>query len=198
MNGAGLAGYAAAPVRTIIGGCPQDPHIFNASIRDNLKLARPAATSDELAAAAAAARLLPWIQSLPRGWDTPVGAHGAAISGGERQRLALARALLADPAVLILDEPTAHLDPEARAALTADLLALTTGRTTLLITHELAGLDQVDEIIVLDHGKVAQRGTHEQLIQADGPYRQLHEAPSSWSPGSSGRGDARAAGGMVH
>lgn len=102
------------------------------------------------------------------------------MSGGERQRLALARALLADPAVLILDEPTAHLDPEARAALTADLLTLTTGRATLLITHELEGLDQVDEIIVLDHGKVAQRGTHEQLIRAAGPYRQLHEAPSFW------------------
>src|SRR5580704_7427542 len=178
LNGAGLASYAAAPVRTIIGGCPQDPHIFNASIRDNLKLARPAATSDELAAAAAAARLLPWIESLPRGWDTPVGAHGAAISGGERQRLALARALLADPAVLILDEPTAHLDPEARAALTADLLALTTGRATLLITHELAGLDQVDEIIVLDQGKVTERGTHAELMGSDGRYRQLHEVPS--------------------
>jgi ATP-binding cassette, subfamily C, bacterial CydC len=197
LNGVGLASYAAEPVRTIIGGCPQDPHIFDASIRDNLKLARPAATSGELAAAAAAARLLPWIQSLPAGWDTPAGAHGAALSGGERQRLALARALLADPAVLILDEPTAHLDPEARTALTADLLALTAGRATLLITHELEGLDQVDEIIVLDHGKVAQRGTHEQLIGVSGPYRQLHEAPSSWPSASSGWGDARAAGGMV-
>lgn len=180
LNGADLASYAAEAVRAVIGGCPQDPHIFDGNIRDNLRLARADATDDELAAAAARARLLPWIDSLPLGWDTPVGAHGAAMSGGERQRLALARALLADPAVLILDEPTAHLDPEARAALTADLLALTTGRATLLITHELEGLDQVDEIIVLDHGKVAQRGTHEQLIRAAGPYRQLHEAPSFW------------------
>jgi len=175
LDGADLSSYDADAVRTVIGGCPQDPHIFDASIRDNLRLARPAATGDELAAAAARARLLPWIDSLPLGWDTPVGAHGAAMSGGERQRLALARALLADPAIMILDEPTAHLDPEARAALTADLLALTAGRATLLITHELAGLDQVDEIIVLDHGKITQRGTHEQLIRADGPYRQLHE-----------------------
>ena len=180
LNGADLASYAAEAVRAVIGGCPQDPHIFDGNIRDNLRLARADATDDELAAAAARARLLPWIDSLSVGWDTPVGTHGAAMSGGERQRLALARALLADPAVLILDEPTAHLDPEARAALTADLLALTTDRATLLITHELEGLDQVDEIIVLDHGKVAQRGTHEQLIRVTGPYRELHEAPSFW------------------
>lgn len=94
--------------------------------------------------------------------------------------LAQARALLADPAVLILDEPTAHLDPESRAALTADLLTLTTGRTTLLITHELEGLGLVDEIVILDHGKVAQRGTHEQLMRASGPCRQLQEALSFW------------------
>jgi ATP-binding cassette, subfamily C, bacterial CydC len=180
LGGADLASYAADTVRTVIGGCPQDPHIFDATIRDNLRLARPGAGADELAAAAARARLLPWIESLPLGWDTPVGTHGAAMSGGERQRLTLARALLADPDVLILDEPTAHLDPEARAALTGDLLALTEGRATLLITHELAGLEQVDEIIVLEHGRVAQRGTHEQLIAMGGPYRRLHESPSFW------------------
>ena len=157
----------------MIGGCPADPHIFDATIRDNLRLARPGASDDELAAAAARARLLPWIESLPRGWDTPVGAHGAAMSGGERQRLALARALLADPAVLILDEPTAHLDPEARTALTADLLLLTAGRATLLITHELEGLEQVDEIIVLDQGRVAERGTHAELMRTGGRYYQL-------------------------
>jgi ATP-binding cassette, subfamily C, bacterial CydC len=150
LNGADLASYSAEAVRSVIGGCPQDPHI------------------------------LPWIESLPLRWDTRVGVHGAAISGGERQRLALARALLADPAVLILDEPTAHLDPEARSALTSELLPLTAGRATVLITHELEGLDQVDEIIVLEHGKVAQRGTHEQLITVNGRYRQLHEAPSFW------------------
>ena len=171
---AGLACYAADDVRTVIGGCPQDPHIFDATVRENLRLARPDAGDDELAAAAASARLLPWIQSLPRGWDTRVGPRGAAMSGGERQRLALARALLAGPDLLILDEPTAHLDPEAASALTADLLAATAGRSTLLITHDFEGLDQVDEIIVLDRGKVAQRGTHRELLRAGGPYRQLH------------------------
>ena len=174
LNDTDLSCYPADTVRAVIGGCPQDPHIFQGSIGDNLRLARPGASEQELAAAAASACLLPWIDSLPRGWDTPLGARGAAMSGGERQRLALARALLADPAIMILDEPTAHLDAGARAALTSDLLALTEGRATLLITHELDGLDQVDEIIVLQHGQVAQRGTHEQLIQTAGPYRQLH------------------------
>jgi ATP-binding cassette subfamily C protein CydC len=180
LNGADIASYAADDVRTVIGGYPQDPHIFDATVRDNLRLGRADASDDELTAAAARTRLLPWIDSLPRGWDTPVGAHGAAMSGGERQRLALARALLADPAVLVLDEPTAHLDPETRAALTEDLLTLTAGRATLLITHEVEGLDQVDEIVVLDDGKVTERGTHAELMRAGSYYRQLRDTPSFW------------------
>ena len=176
LNGYDLASYAADDVRSVVGGCPQDPHLFDATVRDNVRLARPAATDEELEAAAARARLLPWIASLPLGWDTPVGRHGAAVSGGERQRLALARAFLADPPLLILDEPTTHLDPPARRALTADLLRATEGRSVLLITHELDGLDQVDEIVVLDHGAVAERGTHEQLRSAGGRYQQLLKA----------------------
>ena len=166
LNGHDLASYAADDVRTRIGGVPQDPHIFDAPLRDNLRLARPTATDEQLADAAARAGLLDWIRSLPLGWDTPAGAHGAALSGGQRQRLALARALLADPAVLILDEPTAHLDLESRRALTADLLTVTAGRSTLLITHDLDGLDELDEIIVLRQGKVADRGSYAQLIRS--------------------------------
>ena len=175
LNGHDLASYAPDDVRSVIGGCPQDPHLFNATIRDNLSLARPGATGEELEAAAARARLLPWITSLPRGWATPVGTGGAAVSGGERQRLALARAFLADPALLILDEPTAHLDPPTRRALTADLLHATEGRAVLLITHELDGLDQVDHIVVLDHGRVAEQGSHQQLRHAGGPYQRMWE-----------------------
>jgi ATP-binding cassette, subfamily C, bacterial CydC len=177
-----LGGYLSDDVRTAIGGCLADAHIFDGTVGENLRLARPDATPGELAAAAGRARLLPWIESLPRGWDTRVGPRGAAMSGGERQRLALARALLAAPAVLILDEPTAHLDPAARAALTADLLALTRGQATLLITHELDGLDQLDEIIVLDHGRVVQRGTHLELLSSEGRYRQWHAARDSGAP----------------
>ena len=160
-------------MRTVIGGCAQDPHIFDTTIAGNLRLARPAATEEQLASAAGRAGLLDWIASLPLGWDTPVGAHGAAISGGQRQRLALARALLADPPLMVLDEPTAHLDPDSRRALTADILTVTQGRATLLITHDLDGLDQVDEIVILDHGRVAGRGTHAELLRSSGLYRQI-------------------------
>jgi ATP-binding cassette, subfamily C, bacterial CydC len=175
LDGHDLASYAADDVRSVIGGCPQDPHLFDATIRDNLRLARPGASEEELEAAAARARLLAWIKSLPQNWDTRVGTHGAAVSGGERQRLALARAFLADPALLILDEPTAHLDPDSRQLLTADLLHATEGRSVLLITHERDGLDQVDQIVVLDHGKVAEQGSHYQLRHAGGPYQRMWE-----------------------
>jgi ABC-type multidrug transport system fused ATPase/permease subunit len=176
LNGHDLASYAADDVRSVIGGCPQDPHLFDATIRDNLRLARPDASNEALEAAAARARLLPWIRSLPRGWDTSVGTHGAAVSGGERQRLALARAFLAAPALLILDEPTAHLDPGSRRALTTDLLDATEGQAVLFITHELDGLDQVDQIVVLDHGRVAEQGSHQQLRHARGHYQRIWES----------------------
>jgi ATP-binding cassette subfamily C protein CydC len=170
LNGQDLSAYAADDVRTLIGGCAQDPHIFAASLTANLRVARPEATDAELADAARQARLLDWIESLPQGWETQTGLRGSALSGGQRQRLALARALLADPAVLVLDEPVAHLDGATRRAVTADLLSATRGRTTLLITHDLAGLEQVDEIVVLDRGAVTERGGHAQLLAAGGWY----------------------------
>jgi ATP-binding cassette, subfamily C, bacterial CydC len=180
LNGHDLASYAADDIRAAIGGCPQDPHLFDTTVRANLRLARPAADDGELEAAAARARLLPWIRSLPQGWETRVGTHGAAVSGGERQRLALARAFLADPPLLILDEPTAHLDPDTRRALTADLLHATEGGAVLLITHEPDGLDQVDQIVVLDHGRVIEQGSHRQLRRAGGPYQRMLDRSGSW------------------
>jgi ATP-binding cassette subfamily C protein CydC len=176
MCGQDLASFDADEVRRLVGGCPQDPHIFNNTVGANLRLAKPGASDDEVTDAAARARLLPWISSLPQGLETRVGAHGAAISGGERQRLALARALLADPAVLILDEPTASLELASRRSLMADLLAVTAGRSTLLITHELEGLEQMDEIVVLDRGRTVERGPHRDLVRAGGLYRQMWEA----------------------
>jgi ABC-type multidrug transport system fused ATPase/permease subunit len=176
LCGHDLASYAADDVRTVIGGLPQDPHIFATTIGANLRLARTGATDDELAEATDRARLLPWIRSLPAGFDTQVGARGAAMSGGQQQRLALARAILANPAVWILDEPAAGLEPQTRRTVMADLLAVTAGRSTLLITHDLDCLDQVDEIIVLDDGRVAERGSHAGLLRAGGRYRQLWDA----------------------
>jgi ATP-binding cassette, subfamily C, bacterial CydC len=179
LGGADLASYAPAEVRTVISGCTEDPHLFDTTIADNIRLARPGAGQPDLDEVATRARLLTWIRSLPRGWDTMVGPGGIAVSGGERQRIALARALLADPPLLILDEPAAHLDPGNRRALTADLLAATAGRATLLITHDLDGLDQVDEIVVLAGGRVVERGRHQELCQAGGLYQRMHEAGRS-------------------
>ncbi|GHC76354.1 ABC transporter [Streptomyces flavofungini] len=176
-------------VRRFVGLCAQDAHVFDSSVRENLLLARKDASDDELYAALGRARLDGWVAALPDGLDTLVGEHGARLSGGQRQRLALARALLADFPVLVLDEPAEHLDLPTADALTADLLAATEGRTTLLITHRLAGLDAVDEVLVLDEGRVAQRGAYAELVAVDGPLRRMRERESA--------GDALAGGGVV-
>ncbi|POX39667.1 ABC transporter [Streptomyces sp. Ru73] len=160
-------------VRRLVGLCAQDAHLFDSSVRENLRLARTDAAEADLWDALERARLADWVRGLPDGLDTLVGEHGARLSGGQRQRLALARALLADFPVLVLDEPAEHLDLATADALTADLLTATSGRTTVLITHRLAGLEAVDEILVLDEGRVVQRGPYEELAAADGPFRRM-------------------------
>ncbi|NEY30773.1 thiol reductant ABC exporter subunit CydD [Streptomyces sp. PRKS01-65] len=166
---------AGDEVRRLVGLCAQDAHLFDSSVRENLLLARRDATDTDLRDALARARLLEWADGLPDGLDTLVGEHGARLSGGQRQRLALARALLADFPVLVLDEPAEHLDLPTADALTADLLDATEGRTTLLITHRLAGLAAVDEVVVLDEGRIVQRGTYDRLATAEGPLRTMIE-----------------------
>ncbi|MGW1063783.1 thiol reductant ABC exporter subunit CydD [Streptomyces aureus] len=160
-------------VRRLVGLCAQDAHLFDSTVRENLLLARKDATEAALRDALGRARLLDWVDELPDGLDTPIGEHGARLSGGQRQRLALARALLADFPVLVLDEPAEHLDLPTADALTADLLAATEGRTTLLITHRLAGLDAVDEMVVLAEGGVVQRGAFAELSAVEGPLREM-------------------------
>ncbi|WP_183066360.1 thiol reductant ABC exporter subunit CydD [Streptomyces sp. gCLA4] len=162
-------------VRALVGLCAQDAHLFDSSVRENLRLARTGASEEQLRDALAAARLLEWADGLPDGLDTLVGEHGERISGGQRQRLALARALLADFPVLVLDEPAEHLDLVTADALTADLLTATEGRTTVLITHRLAGLEAVDEVLVLDRGEVVQRGEYAELAAVEGPLRRMLE-----------------------
>jgi ATP-binding cassette subfamily C protein CydCD len=173
LAGVDACAVAGDDVRRLVGLCAQDAHLFDSSVRENLLLARKDASESELRGALARARLLDWAESLPDGLDTLVGEHGARLSGGQRQRLALARALLAGFPVLVLDEPAEHLDLATADALTADLLAATEGRTTLLITHRLAGLDAVDEVIVLDAGRVVQRGPYPRLLAEDGPLREM-------------------------
>ncbi|MGW6260833.1 thiol reductant ABC exporter subunit CydD [Streptomyces sp. NPDC055085] len=175
LGGVDAYGMDGDSVRRLVGLCAQDAHLFDSTVRENLLLARKDATEAGLRDALGRARLIDWVDGLPDGLDTLIGEHGARLSGGQRQRLALARALLADFPVLVLDEPAEHLDLATADALTADLLAATEGRTTLLITHRLAGLDAVDEVIVLADGAVVQRGPFTDLSAVDGPLREMVE-----------------------
>ncbi|MFF1517162.1 thiol reductant ABC exporter subunit CydD [Streptomyces sp. NPDC058305] len=175
LGGVDAYGMDGDSVRRLVGLCAQDAHLFDSTVRENLLLARKDATEAGLRDALGRARLIDWVDGLPDGLDTLIGEHGARLSGGQRQRLALARALLADFPVLVLDEPAEHLDLATADALTADLLAATEGRTTLLITHRLAGLDAVDEVIVLADGAVVQRGAFADLSAVEGPLREMVE-----------------------
>jgi thiol reductant ABC exporter CydC subunit len=175
LDGTELDELAAEDVRSVVGLAAQDAHIFDTTLRENLLLARRQATSEELSSAAERARLHDWVEELPAGLDTMVGEHGARMSGGQRQRVGVARTYLAGFPVLVLDEPDEHLDAATAEALVDDLVEATRGQTTVMITHRLAALVAMDEIIVLDGGRVVQRGSHAQLIATDGPYARQWE-----------------------
>ncbi len=149
--------YRQEDVRGMFALAGQEAHVFDSTIRENLRLARPAASVADLEEALERARLRDWVASLPEGLDTLVGEEGARLSGGQRQRLTIARALLADAPVLVLDEPTAHLDPATAEELVRDVFGAAGERTILLITHRPEGLDLVDEIVTLDGGRVVGR-----------------------------------------
>ena len=173
LDGQELRAYGAGDVRERMAVVSQHTHLFNASIRDNLLLARSDASEEEVIQAAKQAQIHEFIQSLPQGYDTWIGEQGLRLSGGQRQRLAIARAILEGVPVLLLDEPTANLDALTEREVAASLQEVAAGRTTLLITHRLVGLEAADEILVLRAGRVAERGRHHELMQMGGLYRRM-------------------------
>jgi ATP-binding cassette, subfamily B, bacterial len=162
---------------------PQDGFLFDATVADNVRYGRPGMTDAQVAAAFEELGLGAWLEGLPESAATPVGQRGESLSAGERQLVAVARAYVADPDLLVLDEATSAVDPATERRLTRALDALTDGRTTLTIAHRLSTAERADEVLVVDGGRVVQRGTHEQLVDAEGPYARLH---ASWRRSSAG------------
>jgi ATP-binding cassette subfamily B protein len=158
----------------VVGQVTQDAHLFHDTIAANLRYAAPDATDDQIWEALRSARIGDLIASLPDGLETVVGDRGYRMSGGERQRLAIARLLLKAPSVVVLDEATAHLDSESEAAVQRALEVALEGRTSLVIAHRLSTVRHADMIVVLDQGRVVQRGTHEQLVDQPGLYAELY------------------------
>jgi ABC-type multidrug transport system fused ATPase/permease subunit len=173
LAGQDLARYTQETLRRGIAVVSQHTHLFSGTIRDNLLLARPDATQDQLEQAARQAQLLRFIQSLPESFATWIGEQGLRLSGGQRQRLAIARAILRDAPLLLLDEPTANLDALTERQVMRALRTLMAGRATLVVTHRLSGLEAADEILVLRQGRVVERGRHYELMQIEGFYRHM-------------------------
>lgn len=173
LDGQELRRYSAVDSRRLFSVVTQNTYLFNASLRENLQLARPAATLAELEEACRQAELGDWLAALPQGMETLVGERGAQLSGGERQRLAIARALLKNAPIFLFDEPTANLDPLTERRLLKTLNAVSAEKSLLWITHRLVGLEGMDEIIVLAAGQIVERGQHDQLLAQNGLYARL-------------------------
>lgn len=189
LGGADLRALRQSDVRDRVTLDAQEGYLFSTSILENVRLARPDADDEAIADALRRARLWEWVERLPEGWHTPVGEEGDRVSGGERRRIALARSLLAGAPVLVLDEPTAHLDMKMATALIGDALAASGERSVLLITHRSEGLDQVDEVLTLRRGRLAAREPGNERPPAREPG---NERPSAREPGSDERPDAGA------
>jgi ATP-binding cassette subfamily B protein len=182
IDGQDIAGVTLESLAANLGMVDQEPFLFHASLRDNLRYAREDATEPEIEAAARAARIHDFIAALPRGYDTVVGERGYRLSGGEKQRVAIARAILKDPAILILDEATSNVDAITEAALQEALLSAARGRTVVAIAHRLSTILAADMILVIDSGRVVESGTHQELLAREGRYAQLYQRQFSRQP----------------
>src|SRR5579862_7781806 len=174
VSGVDVREATLASLRDVVGVVTQDPHLFHDTLRANLLYARPDATEEMLTAALEQAQILPLVASLPDGLDTVVGERGYRLSGGEKQRVALARLILKAPDVVVLDEATAHLDSESEAAVQDALSHALSGRTSLVIAHRLSTVRDADQLLVVDGGRIVERGTHRELLAADGLYTLLY------------------------
>ncbi|MEU4155107.1 ABC transporter ATP-binding protein [Actinoplanes sp. NPDC026670] len=186
LGGVDVRDLSAASLRRTLGMVTQDGHLFHESVRANLLLARPDATEDELWDVLRRAHVADLIESLPDGLDTVVGERGYRLSGGERQRLTIARLLLARPRVVVLDEATAHLDSTSEQAVQAALGEALHGRTAVVIAHRLSTVRAADQILVVEDGRVVERGTHPELLAAGGRYQELYRTQFSESPTPAG------------
>jgi ATP-binding cassette subfamily B protein len=173
IDGQDLRAVTQQSLRQAIGIVPQDTVLFNDTIYYNILYGRPSATRDEVEQAARAAHIHELIVSLPDGYQSEVGERGLKLSGGEKQRVAIARALLKNPAILIFDEATSALDSKSEKAIQAELDRIAVGRTTLTIAHRLSTVMGADEILVMDAGRIVERGSHAQLLARDGHYAQM-------------------------
>ena len=175
LDGIEVRSLRLADLRGAIAIVPQDPALFSGTVRENIAYARPGASLEDVRAAAVAAHADEFIERLPQGYETLVGERGVKLSGGQRQRVAIARAILKDPAVLILDEATSNLDTESERLIEDALGKLLVGRTTLIIAHRLSTVRRADRLLVVDHGRIAEEGTHGELLELGGLYARLYQ-----------------------
>ena len=175
IDGVDIRDARLQDVRRAVGIVFEDTFLFSDTVRNNIAFADPDAPFEQVVRAARLAGADEFVSVLPDGYDTVVGEHGYSLSGGQRQRIAIARAILADPRILILDEATSSLDSESEAAIQDGLRALRRGRTTFVIAHRLSTIRSADQILVIEHGEIVERGTHAELLARGGRYRQLYD-----------------------